>query len=57
VRPVLELVNDWVGMWMGHVLQQIRVQGSDPLAVVEGLGRIFRKLRVARSEESFGRPG
>jgi len=31
---VLELVNDWVGMWMGHVLQQVRLQGSDLLAVV-----------------------
>ena len=42
---MLGLVNDLVGMWMGHVLQQARLQGRDPLAVVGGLGqRIWRKL-------------
>ena len=76
MRPV----NDWAGIWMGHVLQRVQLQGRDPLAGVGGLGwklgdlqkwtvvGIFRKLRVAGSEErmwkpsrrirlSFGRPG
>ena len=47
MRPVLGLVNDLVGMWMGHILQQVRLQGRDPLVVVGGLGqRICRKLGV-----------
>jgi len=27
VRPVLRLVKDWVGMWMGHILQWVQLQG------------------------------
>jgi len=33
---VLGLVNDWLGMWIGHVLQRVRLQGRDPLAVGGG---------------------
>ena len=69
---MLGLVNDLVGMWMGHVLQRARLQGRDPLAVVGGLGQriwqklgslqkwtmegILRKLSVAGSEEAMWKP-
>ena len=29
MRPVLGLVNDWVGMWMGHVLQWVRLHSVE----------------------------
>ena len=29
-------MNDWVGMWIGHVLQQVELQGKDPFKVVRG---------------------
>ena len=32
----LGLVNDWVGMWMGQVLQRVRLQGDDHFKVVRG---------------------
>ena len=57
---------------MGHVLQQVRLQGKDPLAVEGGLeqriwrklgglwkwtvGGIFRKLRVVGSEGRMWKP-
>jgi len=43
---VLVLVNDWVGMWMGHVLQWVWLQGKDPFKVVrdEVLVRIWQKF-------------
>ena len=31
---MLGLVNDWVGMWMGQVLQWVWLHGRNPLAVV-----------------------
>ena len=30
---VLGLVNDCVGVWMGHVLQAVQVQRKDPFGV------------------------
>ena len=39
------LVNDLVGMWMGHVLQRVRLQGRDPLAV-EDLAEVGRFAEV-----------
>ena len=39
------LVNYWVRMWMGQVLQRAQLQGRDPLGVVGGQRRrIWRKL-------------
>ena len=35
---MLGLVNDWVGMWMGHVLKRVQFQGREPLAVRGGTG-------------------
>ena len=37
------LVNDWVGIWMVHVLQQVHLQGRDPFKAVkdEGGGRCW----------------
>ena len=31
---MLGLENDWVGMWMGHVLLQVWLQGRDPFKVM-----------------------
>ena len=31
---MLGLVNDWVGMWMEHVLQWVWLQGNDLFTVV-----------------------
>ena len=31
--------NDWVGMWIGHVLYQIWLHGRDPFKLVKGQGR------------------
>ena len=62
----VRLVNDWVGMWMGHVLQWVRLQGRDLFKVVRGrgqrrvlvriwwkstMGGVLRKLYVVGSEE------
>ena len=49
---MLGLVNDWVGMWMGHVLQWVWLQGRYPLAVVGdwggGFGRSWDSLNENR---------
>ena len=45
MRPVLGVVNNWVGMWMGQVMQRVRLLERDPLADVGGQGqRIWWKL-------------
>jgi hypothetical protein len=33
---VLGLVNDWVRMWLGYVLQQVWLHGRDPFGVLRG---------------------
>ena len=37
-------MNDWVGMWMGHVLQLVWLQGRDP----------FKGGERTRAEASVG---
>ena len=40
-RLVLGLFNDWVWMWMGHVLQQVWLHGRSPFRMVKAEMGIF----------------
>ena len=48
ISKAVGLVNDWMGRWMGHVLQWVRLQGRDPFKVVRGYGWKLVLVRIGR---------
>ena len=51
---MLGLVNDWVGIWLGQVLQQVQLQERDPLAVVGDEGGEFGSSWVVCGSGRWG---